>query len=86
MQAAASKSGERGDSDQLMESPSAACTATVDAMRIRSNRASDERAPQPPETPQTDNNLGTGLGDRCRAPQGHSGRLEAHVEEGRKGT
>jgi hypothetical protein len=33
---------------------------------------------------QSDNRLGTGLGDRSGAPQGHSGRLKEHVEQGIK--
>jgi hypothetical protein len=52
--------------------------------RIRSNRASDERAPRPSDAAQSDNNLGTDLRDTCQAPQGPSGRFNAHVEEGHK--
>jgi hypothetical protein len=32
-----------------------------------------------------DNNLGTGLGDRCRGPQGRSGLLNLQLEESHKG-
>jgi hypothetical protein len=32
-----------------------------------------------------DNNLGTRLGDRCRVPEGLSGRLKVHLEECREG-
>jgi hypothetical protein len=53
-------------------------------MRARQNEPSGEGTPQPPDAAQRDNNLGTGRGDRYRDPQGHSGWLKEHVDEGHK--
>jgi hypothetical protein len=50
----------------------------------RASRAAPTRPRASGLAAQIDTRLGTGLGDRCRAPQGHSGWLKEHVEEGRK--
>jgi hypothetical protein len=56
---------------------------TVRALRARTHASGDQRD-TPSGAANTDNALGTGLGDRYRAPQVHSGRFEEHVEQDSK--
>ena len=71
-------------SQPMVQSPSAARTGTVDDMRIQWNQVSDEAASQRSAAAQRDNTLGTGLGDKLRAAQGHSGSLKKQADEGRQ--
>ena len=60
-----------------VKSPSAACTATVDVMRTRSNEPTDKRAPLPPHDAKRDNSLGTGPGSMHARPRAGNGVVGA---------